>query len=106
MPKIGLSQMFVAKRVYDSVSQTATYTGGRRYARAVNYSTDITNADNNNFYADNVVAENVNGEFVSGTLTTETAELLPEETLFILGVEEQEPVNRKSSLFRENQNIF
>ncbi|MDL2324063.1 cadherin-like beta sandwich domain-containing protein [Ruminococcaceae bacterium OttesenSCG-928-A16] len=90
MPKIGLSRQYVAKRNYDPISQTATFTEGRRLARIVNYSTDISTSDSNADYADNINIEDAGGEFSSGTLSVEVAELSPDDGEFIIGMESTE----------------
>ncbi len=86
MPKIGLSAMYVAKRNYDTITKTASFTGGRRFARARNYSTEVEKADGNDYYTDNVVGETAAGEFVGGTLSLTVAELEEAEAMFLLNL--------------------
>ena len=85
MPKVGLSRLYLAKYSADTLGNV-TYTGGKRSARMVNYSTSIASTDNNDFYADDELAESETGRFLSGTVSVETAEIDTEMSAMILGL--------------------
>lgn len=86
----GLSYPVVAR--YNAPGGLDSYTDGRVLGRLVGYSTNITTADGNKFYADNAVAENASDVFASGTLELEIDGLLPETERFIYGLADPESV--------------
>lgn len=80
----GYSNPFVA--LYQESNGTVTYSGGRKLARGVDVSTDITTTEDNKFYADNVVAESAKRKFASGTLNLTVDGLLAEAERMIHGL--------------------
>lgn len=87
MATIGLSKPMYAK--YASSGSTVTYSDGGILAKAVEFSTQIDDTEDNNLYADNGIAES-DRSFVGGTLTITTDELTQEASAAILGLTPKE----------------
>ena len=84
MPTIGLSFPYVAKYETDGAGNV-TYSDAVVLARAVEFTTTIEAAADNNFYADNGIAE-VDNTFSDGTFELTTDELTQEASALILGI--------------------
>lgn len=87
MATIGLSKPMYA--IYSANGSTVSYSKGGILAKAVEFSTEIDDTEDNNLYADNGIAES-DRSFAGGTLTVTTDELTPEASAAILGLEPQE----------------
>lgn len=80
----GFSLPYVA--IYTNSGGTIVYSSGKKLARGVSVSMDVTVADNNIFYADNIAAETVGGSFQEGTITLTVDGLLADAEKLIQGV--------------------
>ena len=97
MPKIGLSRPYVAEYEENGFG-TVTYRNGMRAGKAVEYSVEIEQSENNDFYADDGIAESDSGTFSSGTLSLTTSDLESKTSMLILGVKSKEiTVNEKQA---------
>lgn len=76
MATIGLSKPYYA--VYSNTGSTVSYSNGGILAKAVEFSAEIENTDDNNLYADNAIAE-TDRSFSGGTLTITTDDLTQEQ---------------------------
>lgn len=83
MATIGLSKPYYAK--YSNNGTTVSYSDGGILAKAVEFSAEIENSDDNNLYADNGIAE-TDRSFAGGTLTINTDDLTQEASAAILGL--------------------
>lgn len=83
MAGIGLSKCYVGK--YAEASGVVSYTDGTLIGKAVEFSTSIETADENNLYADNAIAE-TDTTFGGGTLTISTDDLSQSASALILGI--------------------
>lgn len=88
MAFIGLA-VPIAARYSDDGFGNITYTGGRRFAKAVEFQTAFGDKKSNNLYADNSIAESQNS-FSGGTITLKTDNLDAEASKLILGLTEEE----------------
>ena len=86
MATIGLSKPYYA--VYSNTGSTVSYSNGGILAKAVEFSAEIENTDDNNLYADNAIAE-TDRSFSGGTLTITTDDLTQEASAAILGLTAQ-----------------
>lgn len=86
MATIGLSKPYYAK--YTNTGNTVAYSGGGLLAKAVEFSAEIENTEDNNLYADNGIAE-TDRSFTGGTLTITTDDLTQEASAAILGLTAQ-----------------
>lgn len=84
MAVIGLSKPMVA--VYSNTGTTVSYTKGAVLGKAITFSAEIEQADDNRLMADNSVAES-DKSFSSGSLTIGTDDLTQEASALILGIE-------------------
>ena len=80
----GFSLPYVA--TYTVSSGNVTYSNGKKLARGVSVSMDVTTADDTKFYADNVMAENVGGKFQEGSITLTVDGLLDASEKLIQGI--------------------
>lgn len=83
MATIGLSKPYYAK--YAATGSTVTYSGGGILAKAVEFSAEIEDTEDNNLYADNGIAE-ADRSFSGGTLTITTDDLEQDASAAILGI--------------------
>ncbi len=83
MATIGLSRPYVAR--YSNVGSSVSYSGGRLLGKATELSVELSEGDNNIFYADNGPAES-DTRFSGGTLSITTDDLRPQALLASLGV--------------------
>lgn len=86
MATIGLSKPYYA--IYSNTGSTISYSDGGILAKAVEFSAEIENTDDNNLYADNAIAE-TDRSFSGGTLTITTDDLTQEASAAILGLTAQ-----------------
>lgn len=86
MATIGLSKPYYA--IYSNTGSTVSYSDGGILAKAVEFSAEIENTDDNNLYADNAIAE-TDRSFSGGTLTITTDDLTQEASAAILGLTAQ-----------------
>lgn len=84
MAGIGLSKCYVAEYTC-STAGVVSYSNGTLMGKAVEFSTSIETADENNLYADNAIAE-TDSTFGGGTLTISTDDLLQSASALILGI--------------------
>lgn len=83
MATIGLAYPYAAK--YTVENGEVKYTNPMVFAKAVNFSSNVNSASDNNFYADNGIAE-TDKQFSDGTLTVTTDDLMQDASAFILGI--------------------
>lgn len=83
MATIGVSKPYYA--LYSNEGETVTYSKGAILAKAVEFSAEIENAEDNNLYADNGIAES-DRSFAGGTLTITTDDLTQEASAAIMGL--------------------
>lgn len=83
MATIGLSKPMYAK--YSAENGVVTYSDGGILARAVEFSTEIDDTEDNNLYADNGIAES-DRSFAGGSLSITTDELTQDASAAILGL--------------------
>lgn len=83
MATIGLSKPMYA--IYAANGSTVTYSNGGILAKAVEFSTQIDDTEDNNLHADNGIAES-DRSFAGGSLTITTDELTQEGSAAILGL--------------------
>lgn len=89
MAGTGLSAPIVARYTDDGFGNI-TYTQGRRFAKAIELSTEFnTDSKGNNLYADNAIAETQN-VFSGGTINLTTDDLDFEASKLLLNVREEE----------------
>jgi len=87
MAVIGLSKPMVA--VYSNTGNAVTYTKGAVLGKAITFSAEIEQGDDNKLYGDNGVTES-DKSFSDGTLTIGTDDLTQEASALILGIEPAE----------------
>lgn len=90
MVGVGFSHPTVA--LYNGNGDPGTHTNGRRLARGVSVSMNVTTAEGNKFYANDVVAESNEDKFSSGNANLVVDGLLPDSERFINGLPEEEKV--------------
>lgn len=83
MATIGVSKPYYA--IYSNTGTTVTYSKGGILAKAVEFSAEIQDSEDNNLYADNAIAE-TDRSFSGGTLTITTDDLTQEASAAILGI--------------------
>lgn len=83
MATIGLSRPMAA--LYGNNDTAVSYTKGTVLGKAITFSSEIEQADDNNLYGDNGIAES-DRSFSSGTLTIGTDDLTQEASALILGI--------------------
>lgn len=83
MAGIGLRKPYVAK--YVNTAGVISYTNGQVLAKAVEYSSSIESAEDNNLYADDGIAES-DRSFSNGSLEITTDDIEPEASALILGI--------------------
>lgn len=83
MAGIGLSKCYVAK--YAVANSVVSYSEGTLMGKAIEFSTSIETADENNLWADNAIAE-TDTSFGGGTLTIGTDDLMQTASALILGI--------------------
>lgn len=83
MATIGLSKPMYA--IYNAADGAVSYTNGGILAKAVEFSTEIDDTEDNNLYADNGIAES-DRSFAGGSLSITTDELTQEASAAILGL--------------------
>ena len=84
MARIGLSRPFYAIYSYNEEQNKVTYSGGKRFAKAVSTTIEPEANDPSNFYADNGVAES-SAAFSGGSVSISVDELEPEHEAALLG---------------------
>lgn len=87
MAVIGLSKPMVAK--YSNTGYTVSYSEGTVLGKAVSFSAEVEQAEDNNLMADNGIAES-DRSFTNGTLTIGTDDLTQEASALILGIKPTE----------------
>lgn len=110
MAIVGLSNPIYS--IYGNVGTNVYYYGGGSAGKAVEWSIELEENDDNSFYADNGVAESYNS-FAGGTLTISTDDLTQEVSKAILGVTERSlsdvpgitDENAAELVFDDNQTI-
>lgn len=83
MAVIGLSKPMVA--LYSNTGNTVTYSKGTVLGKAVTFSAEVEQAEDNNLMADNGVAES-DKSFSGGSLTIGTDDLMQDASALILGI--------------------
>ncbi len=83
MATIGLSKPMAA--VYENTATAISYTKGTVLGKAVTFSSEIEQADDNNLWGDNGIVES-DRSFTSGTMTIGTDDLTQEASALILGI--------------------
>lgn len=83
MAVIGLSKPMVA--LYSNDGNTVTYSKGAVLGKAVTFSAEVEQAEDNNLMADNGIAES-DKSFSNGTLTIGTDDLMQDASALILGI--------------------
>lgn len=83
MATIGLSRPMAA--LYGINDTTVSYTKGTVLGKAITFSSEIEQADDNNLWGDNGIAES-DRSFSSGTMTIGTDDLTQEASVLILGL--------------------
>lgn len=83
MAVVGLSKPMVA--LYSNDGNTVTYSKGTVLGKAVTFSAEVEQAEDNNLMADNGVAES-DKSFSNGTLTIGTDDLMQDASALILGI--------------------
>lgn len=83
MATIGLSRPMGA--LYKNDDTAVSYTKGTVMGKAITFSSEIEQADDNNLYGDNGIVES-DRSFSSGTLTIGTDDLTQEASALILGI--------------------
>lgn len=89
---VGVGFRFPTVALYNGNGSPGTHKSGRRLARGVNMSIDISTAEGNKFYADDVVAESNADQFSDGTLNLTVDGLLPDSERMINGLPAEETV--------------
>lgn len=84
MAGIGLSKCYAAEYTC-STAGVVSYSSGTIIGKAVEFSTSIEAAEDNNLYADNAIAE-TDSTFGGGTLTISTDDLSQSASALILGI--------------------
>lgn len=88
---VGFSDPCVG--LYQGTGEPGTHTGGRKLARGVSVSFNITTAEDSVFYADDVAAESDSHLFSSGTMTLVVDGLHDDAERFINGEPEPQTVS-------------
>lgn len=81
----GLKIPYVAKYT-DNGNGTVTYSDGVKAEKAVSYSVELEEPENNPLYGDDEIAEDDNTTFAGGTLTISTTDLTQPLSALILGI--------------------
>lgn len=89
MATIGVRYPYVARYNYDPVLDQVTYSGGRRLAKAVEYSAKIDASEDNIMYADDMDSESAS-TFAGGEMTITTDDLEIDGSALILGASMQQ----------------
>lgn len=84
MPKVGASQLYVAKYHVDKLGRIS-YTDGCLAARLASWSMTLNTSDSNSDYLDNHEAETAGGEFTGGTLAVGIGEFTQRADEMVLG---------------------
>lgn len=96
----GFSMPAVA--LYSAVGTTVTYSQGRRLARGVGVTLDVSDNDENKFHADNVTAETAPRKFKEGTLQLTVDGLLIAARKLIMGL----PAARTITIGTTEHNLY
>lgn len=80
----GLSKPYFAKYNFDG--NTATYTDGGVFGKAIEWGVKVNKSDDNHLYADNGIAETDKGMFLDGELSVTTSGITPATSRFVLGI--------------------
>lgn len=86
MPRIGLSNPYIAEYVHNGVGGIS-YRNGMRAGRAVERTFTVENADTDDFYCDNKAGESSGGTFSGGELSLTVAEIMPTPRKVMFGLD-------------------